>query len=67
MYINKKVDIVTASGGFTDLELSKNASNNKNSSVCEPKVINNTVGDKKANATKQVKLRRYDVNGNQIN
>lgn len=66
-YVSKKVDIVGKSGGITDLHISRNATNNKNSGDGTPKDVNNTIGDKNTGSTVEPAVRKYDTSGTQIN
>lgn len=67
-YVHKKTDIIDAGGGaMTILDIARNATNNTSGGDGDPSAVNNSVGSKNAGTTKTVKVRRYDVNGNQIN
>lgn len=66
-YIHKKTDIIDTGGAITVLDISRNATNNKGAGKGDPSNINKSTGEKEANLSKTIKVRKYDVNGNQIN
>jgi len=66
-YVHKKTDVLNQSGGITTLELARNATNNNNGGDGSPGKVNKSEGKKEAGSTKQVKIRKFDINGNQIN
>ncbi len=66
-YTFKKTDIISSGAASTSLEVKRNATNNEDGGDGDPSSVNNTIGDKDAEQTKEIKVRKYDINGNQTN
>lgn len=66
-YVMKKTDIISKAGALTDLDISRNATNNQDAGDGTPNNINNSIGDKNGENETEIKVRQYDDKGTQIN